>query len=146
MTTPKVNVRCFSHLGISVSDLDLSVRFYTEILGFVPRFENAEEGWKRVGLALGDIQLELFSPHPATDSRQPFDPFYPMSYGRPKIALTVDDVVETHERLVAGGIEPLCPVVTTPMSKFFFVADPDGTPIQLHEFTGGQQRVTELFV
>jgi hypothetical protein len=47
--------------------------------------------------------------------------------------------------LVAAGVTPLCPIVTTSASKFFFITDPDGTPIQLHQFLGGEQRVTELF-
>ena len=93
---------------------------------------------------MGDILLELFTPHPPPPPGQPADPFYPMELGRPKIALTVVDVEATYERLVAAGITPLCPVVTTSVSQFF-VTDPDGTPIQLHEFTEGRQRVTELF-
>ena len=75
----------------------------------------------------------------------PIDPFYPADLGRPKIALTVLDVAAAHQRLTAGGVTPLCPIITTAMSQFFFIADPDGTPIQLHQFNGGQLRVTELF-
>jgi catechol 2,3-dioxygenase-like lactoylglutathione lyase family enzyme len=143
--TPPVNVRCFSHVGITVSDLEVSVNFYTQLLGCKRRFVNEEEGWARVGLAIGDIQLELFSPWPGTPSGQEVNPFYPMELGRPKIALTVVDVEGTYARLMATGVMPLCPVITTSVSKFFFIRDPDGTPIQLHEFTGGEQRVTELF-
>ena len=145
VTEPPVDVRCFSHLGITVSDLDLSIDFYTRILGFNRLFENKEEGWTRVGLGIGDIQLELFSPWPGVAGREMIDPFYPQELGRPKIALTVVDVEATYDRLVASGVTPLCPVVTTSMSQFFFITDPDGTPIQLHEFSGGLIRVTELF-
>jgi catechol 2,3-dioxygenase-like lactoylglutathione lyase family enzyme len=100
-STPLVDVRCFSHVGITVSDIDAAVAFYTKILGCAPLFEDVEDGWARVGLAIGDIQLELFSPWPrATNTTQVIN---------------------------------------------FFITDPDGTPIQLHRFNGGQQRVTELF-
>jgi catechol 2,3-dioxygenase-like lactoylglutathione lyase family enzyme len=143
--TLPVRVRCFSHLGVTVSNLDISVGFYTQVLGFTPLFEDRENGWTRIGLGIGDIQLELFSPRPPAASDQGVDPFYPKELGRPKVALTVDDVEGTYERLVAAGVTPLCPIVTTSASKFFFITDPDGTPIQLHEFLGGQQRVTELF-
>ena len=144
MTGPLVDVRCFSHVGISVADLDRSVEFYTGLFGFEKGFENREHGWARVGLKAGDVQIELFSPFPGREGNE-VDPYYPTEFGRPKIALTVDDVVATYERLLAAGVQPLCQVETTPASKFFFIADPDGTPIQLHEFHGGQLRVVDLF-
>lgn len=144
-STPPVTVRCVSHLGITVSQLDASIAFYTEVLGFVRRFDDVQDGWTRVGLAIGDIQLELFSALPERPPGRAIDPFYPMELGRPKIALTVVDVDATYDRVLAAGITPLCPITTTRVSRFFFISDPDGTPIQLHEFTGGQQRVTELF-
>ena len=140
MSGPPVTVRCFSHLGMTVSDLDASVEFNTRVFGFARLFEDVEPGWARIGLGIGDIQLELFSPRPTAASGNPFDPFYPASLGRPKIAITVVDVEETYQRLVTASVTPLCPVVSTSVSKFFFVADPDGTPTQLHEFLGGQQR------
>jgi catechol 2,3-dioxygenase-like lactoylglutathione lyase family enzyme len=145
LSGPLVNVRCFSHLGITVTDLKRSIDFYTEVLGFRRLFENTEEGWTRVGLGIGDIQLELFSPWPGGSGTEAINPFYPKELGRPKIALTVIDVVATYGRLVAAGLMPLCPVVNTSASQFFFIADPDGTPIQLHQFNGGLERVTELF-
>jgi catechol 2,3-dioxygenase-like lactoylglutathione lyase family enzyme len=141
---PLVDVVCFSHLGITVSDLEASVGFYTTFLGFTRLFENNEEGWSRVGLGIGDIQVELFSPWPGSSSGE-VNPFYPQALGRPKLALTIVDVEATYHSLVAAGLSPLCPVVTTPVSKFFFISDPDGTPIQLHEFSEGRRRVTELF-
>src|SRR5258705_6574098 len=137
MSSPPVAVRCFSHLGVTVSDLAASIDFYTRVLGFVRRYEDVRKGWTRVGLAMGNMVVELFSPRPAATPEQPFDPFYPTSFGRPKIALTVADVAATYERLGAARITPKCPIVSTSMSRFFFIADPDGTPIQLHEFSGG---------
>jgi catechol 2,3-dioxygenase-like lactoylglutathione lyase family enzyme len=145
MSAPPVIVKCFSHLGITVSDLDVSVDFYTQVLGFVVCFTDTEEGWTRVGLAIGNTLIELFSRRPGPETGRAVDPFYPMELGRPKIALTVVDVEATYERLVASDITPLCPIISTSVSRFFFITDPDGTPIQLHEFSGGQQRVAELF-
>jgi len=62
-----------------------------------------------------------------------------MELGRPKIALTVVDLEGSYERLVAAAITPLCPIVSTSVSRFFFITDPDGTPIQLHEFSGNDR-------
>jgi catechol 2,3-dioxygenase-like lactoylglutathione lyase family enzyme len=141
---PDINVRCFSHVGITVSDLEASLEFYERLFGFERLFDDAHDDWRRVGLKVGDVALELFSPFPGRAAPDVLDPYYPMELGRPKIALTVADVDATYVRLVANGVEPLCAVVLTPRSKFFFIADPDGTPIQLHEFLGGELRVTEL--
>jgi catechol 2,3-dioxygenase-like lactoylglutathione lyase family enzyme len=145
MSTPPVDVTCFSHLGLTVSDLGASVDFYRHVLGFVRCYEDEQDGWTRVGMASGDTVVELFSRRSAPAAGRVVDPMYPMEFGRPKMALTVADVEATYDRLVAAGITPLCPVTTTSVSRFFFITDPDGTPIQLHEFSGGQRRLAELF-
>lgn len=141
---PDITLICFSHIGITVNDLEASLEFYSDLFGFERLFDDAHDDWRRVGLKVGDVQLELFSPFPGLTRHDALDPYYPIEFGRPKIALTVSDVDATYERLVAKGVQPLCSVVLTPRSKFFFIADPDGTPIQLHEFLGGELRVTEL--
>ncbi len=141
---PDINVVCFSHVGITVRDLEASLAFYSSLFGFERLFDDAHADWRRVGLKIGDVQLELFSAFPGRAPDTALDPYYPMDFGRPKIALTVSDVDATYDRLLAAGVEPLCPVELTPRSKFFFISDPDGTPIQLHEFLGGELRVTDL--
>jgi hypothetical protein len=98
-----------------------------------------------VGLALGDIILELFSGHPAGGIGDNFNPFYPVGFGRPKIALTVPDADAAYAQAVAAGVTPKCPITVTSVSKFFFITGPDGTPVQLQEFSGGRRRLTELF-
>ena len=144
MDAPLVTVDCFSHLGMTVSDLDASRSFYTDVLGFVAMYEDANDAWSRVGLALGDIVLELFSTRRGPDP-EPRDPLYVAPYGRPKIALTVADVDAAYRAVAEADVAILCPVTETSVSRFFMVADPDGTPVQLHEFSGGRLRLAELF-
>jgi catechol 2,3-dioxygenase-like lactoylglutathione lyase family enzyme len=139
-----INVVCFSHVGITVRDLDASLEFYGRLFGFERLFDDVHDDWRRVGLRIADVQLELFSPAPSREPGSGVDPYYSMSFGAPKLALTVDDVDATYDRLEQAGVHPLCPVQLTPRSKFFFIADPDGTPIQLHQFLGGELRVTDL--
>ncbi|WP_007507766.1 VOC family protein [Pseudofrankia saprophytica] len=145
MNQTPAKIVCFSHLGITVTDISASVDFYTRILGLVRRFTDERDGWTRVGLEVNGTMVELFSPHVSADLWHSIDPFYPKDLGRPKIALTVADAAATYQSLIEAGITPLCPVTTTRVSAFFFIADPDGTPIQLQEFLDGQQRVAELF-
>ncbi|MEX5712257.1 VOC family protein [Parafrankia sp. FMc6] len=145
MFSAPVAVKYFSHIGVTVTDLAISVHFYSTTLGFRQLFSDVQENWTRIGMGIGEITLELFSPHPGRQPGEAVDPFYPQQLGQPKIALTVADVEATYERLAAAGVAPLCPVTTTRVSRFFFISDPDGTPIQLHEFTDGLRRVSDLF-
>jgi glyoxylase I family protein len=140
---PLVDVRSLSHLGITVTDLDRSVAFYTGVLGFRVCFESRGERWSRVGLAVDEVVLELFSAFPGGSAESP-DMMYPGEYGRPKIALTVADVDAAHAALTASGVAVIGPVCVTPVSKLIFVLDPDGTLIQLHQFDGGHLRVSDM--
>ena len=140
-----VNVRCFSHVGLTVTDIDRSVAFYREVLGFRIRWSDDHEGWRRVGLAVDAMSLELFSAHPVGQPITPVDLLYPGPYGRPKIALTVSDIEAAYQEVVDLGVPTIGPVKATGVSRIFFVLDPDGTMIQLHQFDAGYERVAELW-
>ncbi|OHV30182.1 MULTISPECIES: VOC family protein [Pseudofrankia] len=144
-TPPPAAVSCFSHLGITVADPAASADFYIRVLGFSQLYTDTGEGWTRLGLGIGETVVELFGPRSDGFPQPEVDPFYPMEFGRPKIALTVVDIEDTYRRVTAIGATPLCPITETRVSRFFFIADPDGTPIQLQEFSAGRQRVVELF-
>ena len=81
-----INVVCFSHVGITVSDLDASLEFYGRLFGFERLFDDVHDDWRRVGLRIGDVQLELFSPARRRGPSGGIDPYYPMPFGAPKIA------------------------------------------------------------
>jgi catechol 2,3-dioxygenase-like lactoylglutathione lyase family enzyme len=140
-----VEVRAFSHVGITVTDVDRSVAFYTEVLGFRVRWHDEHDGWRRVGLAVDSMSLELFSSHPTGQTIDPVDILYPAPYGRPKIALTVADIDAAYAEVIERSVPNLGPVTVTGVSRIFFVLDPDGTLIQLHQFDAGYERVAELF-
>lgn len=140
-----VAVHGFSHLGITVTDLARSTAFYSELFGFRVIYENTEATWKRVGLTLDSMVLELFSPHPVGRLLEPVDMLYPMPYGRPKIALTVADIDAAYAALSERGVPLLGPVAETGRSRLLFTLDPDGTPVQLHQFRDGQHRLAALF-
>jgi catechol 2,3-dioxygenase-like lactoylglutathione lyase family enzyme len=140
-----VQVRALSHIGITVTDIDRSVAFYTEVLGFWVRWHDEHDGWRRVGLAVDSMSLELFSPHPTGQPIDPIDILYPGPYGRPKIALTVADIDAAYAEVVERSVPTIGPVTVTGVSRIFFVLDPDGTLIQLHQFDAGHERVADLF-
>jgi lactoylglutathione lyase len=142
----------FSHLGICVSDLDRSLRFYCEGLGFEPVYSH------RVGdefarlmelegvalesrmLARDGVTIELlgFSQPPPFGgrTRRPMN-----QIGLTHLSLRVDDI-----EAVAGAIERLggavVPTTRTRLEagptrlEFLYCTDPDGVRIELMDLPG----------
>jgi lactoylglutathione lyase len=117
------------HTCYRIGDIDRSVSFY-EKLGFeeVGRFPIRDEAINVfMGLPDDGARLELTYNH-GVDS-------YELGTGYNHIALTVDDIDGTLERLAEEGIEPEKPPysVREGGSRLCFVRDPDGYRIELIE-------------
>jgi lactoylglutathione lyase len=118
------------HTCYRVLDLDRSKGFY-EKLGFeeirrVPIRDEATNLF--MGLPGDGARLELTYNHGRTDP-------YEIGTGYGHIALTVDDLDATLERLAELGIEPEKPPYTVREggSRLCFVRDPDGYRIEIIE-------------
>ena len=118
------------HTCYRVLDLDRSVAFY-ERLGFeemrrVPIGDEATNCF--LGLPGDGARLELTLNH---DRAEP----YAIGDGYGHIAVAVDDLDATLERLAGDGIEPERPPYTVREggSRLCFVRDPDGYRIELIE-------------
>jgi lactoylglutathione lyase len=119
----------FLHTCYRIGDIDRSVGFY-EKLGFeeVRRMPIGEEAINVFMAMPGeDPRLELTYNHGVTD--------YDHGTGYNHIALGVDDLDATLERLAAEGIEPEKPPysVREGGSRICFVRDPDDYRIELIE-------------
>lgn len=121
-----------NHIAIIASDIERSIAFHVEILGFsIIRkvFREERNSWK-VDLALnGDYLIELF-----TFPDAPQRPSYPEALGLRHLAFTVEDI-ETHiAELQAMNIETES-IRIDPFTgnKCVFFSDPDGLPIELVE-------------
>jgi lactoylglutathione lyase len=117
------------HTCYRIGDVDRSVAFY-EKLGFeeVGRLPIRDEAINVfMGLPGDGARLELTYNH-GVDS-------YELGTGYNHIAVTVDDMDRTLERLAAVGIEPEKPPYTVREggSRLCFVRDPDGYRIELIE-------------
>jgi lactoylglutathione lyase len=126
----------FDHAGVSVADLEVSHRFYAEVLGFdivEDSFAFAEHELR--GLVLRNAQgarVELFcrqgsvptGPHHQLDSTK--------VQGWFQFALTVPDIEATFAAVVAAGAAPSLAPTTAPdgISKVAFVRDPDGNLVE----------------
>lgn len=59
MTTSRSRV---AHIGIAVQSIDAALAFYRDVLGVEPGPPETADGATIVGLALGDVQVELLEP------------------------------------------------------------------------------------
>jgi lactoylglutathione lyase len=120
------------HTCYRVLDLDRSIDFYRR-LGFeelrrMPIGDEATNAF--LGLPGDGARLELTLNH---GRQEPYD----LGTGYGHIALSVDDLDQTLERLAADGIEPEKPPyrVREGGSRLCFVRDPDGYRIEMIEKT-----------
>jgi lactoylglutathione lyase len=116
----------WDHIGIKASDVDRSLRFYTDILG-LERQEELEIMGKRFYFVGNDtISIEIEEGN-ADDTQA--DPR--TQTGLYHLAFTVDDVEGLVDRLKSEGIPiALEPLSTRPDRIVAFVEDPDGAFIQ----------------
>lgn len=144
-----VMIQGFSHIGICVTDLDRSIRFYTEVFGFVKLyqldFDNNEvaatmeqEGRFRSAMLIrNDIRIELLQwvdvPTTGSGQRKPMT-----ELGFTHLSFRVEDVDGLTDAIVAAGgtfVESTRTVLGDPADpgsgRFIYLTDPDGTRIEL---------------
>ena len=112
-----------------VTDVDRSVAFYVDQLGF-EIVEQMGAAFARV--RLGDLSLWLAGPQssaarPMPDGRQPA----PGGWNR--FVIEVEDLAERVATLTVAGVTFRNAIVTGPGGKQILAEDPDGNPIELFE-------------
>ena len=121
-----------NHIAIIASDIERSLSFYVDVLGFsIIRkvYREERDSWK-VDLALnGDYLIELF-----TFPNAPQRLSYPEALGLRHLAFTVNDIEASIAELKSKGVEPES-IRIDPFTdcRCVFFADPDGLPIELVE-------------
>ena len=139
------------HVGITVENLDASIRFYHDVLGL--EFSNEPSPWfdgpelgpavgvpgaalRQVCLALGDSTLELLEyKSPPSDTSKPL---LSNSIGASHVAFLVDDIQAKKTALEAKGIAFYSDVNTVDEGvlagwRWVYFEDPDGYPLELVE-------------
>lgn len=139
------------HVGITVKDLDASIRFYHDVLGL--EFSNEPSPWfegeelekgvgvpggalRQVSLLLGETTLELLE-YKSPPSETPA-PLKSQSLGASHVAFQVDDIHATKAELEAKGITFYSDVNVVDKGvlagwRWVYFEDPDGYPLELVE-------------
>lgn len=119
------------HTCIRVMDLKKSELFYQQAFGFeiVRRMELPDHkctlSWLRS--PVGTFELELTWNH---DQKEP----YTMGNGYSHLAVGVKDLLTSHKRHEAMGLNPKpLKCLTDGNPKFYFLADPDGYLVEVLE-------------
>jgi glyoxylase I family protein len=147
-------ILAFSHVCIGVSDVTASLDFYRRVLGMDVVFDVELEGasleevtggagskGRMVGGLVGGVMLELLSFGPGRRPERVTDGT-PLGYTN--ISVSVTDLDAAHGQVAALGAVPE-PIVEIAGVRMFFVADPDGTRIEVIEYPNGARTSAELW-
>lgn len=150
-----LEVERFSHICIGVSDIDRSLEFYRRVFGFDVVFDVDLEGpsleavtgeagakGRMVGGLLGGTMVELLGLGSLAGSSDAGSGGPRLGYTN--ISLSVPDLDAAFAQVGALGHEAQPPVEIAGV-RMFFVADPDGTAIEIIEFPGDARTSGELW-
>ena len=142
-------IKSFHHTGISVSDLERSIRFYCDLLGMKLEWridhKRGEAFEKVVGLTDVDVsyamlsgyggRIELFQYHSPEGKLFPSDK--PVSdKGITHFGFEVEDIDTLHERLAAQGVRfNAAPQTIRPGVKAAYFHDPDGITVEFVQYS-----------
>jgi catechol 2,3-dioxygenase-like lactoylglutathione lyase family enzyme len=127
-----------THAAVRVTDIDKSLKFYSGLLGLPEQFRLANdkgEPWL-IYLKIAERQfIELFpggaGPHEA-----------PKCAALVHICLEVDDIQATYTELTGRGLVTRGePKMGGDGSWQFWTDDPDGNPIEFHQFTPESRQI-----
>ena len=135
-----MSVQRLSHIGICVSDLDRSLRFYRDQLGFAEVTDQASYGGKPTDtlLELDGVELQVLhyiTPGHTGDAA----PRAMNALGLTHLSLRVaglDSVIDALRASGAHVIEASRIDITDRGTSAIFVTDPDGTRIELVDAPG----------
>lgn len=120
------------HIAIICKDIEKSIAFYTDVLGFEKMkstYRQERKSWKVDLHHPANITLELF-----TFENAPERPSYPEAIGLRHLAFSVVNIEDVVQKIISKGIQ--VESIRTDLitgKRFTFFADPDDLPIELYE-------------
>ena len=139
-----------NHVGFTVTDLDRSLKFYTEVLGCTVVFQHEKKGgylgaivgYPEADVRMAQVQppgntarIELFEYRQPETARKDLEP---RNVGNAHICFVVDDLPKMYERLLEHNVstfsEPVEIDTGVNTGGFgLYARDPDGITIELFQ-------------
>ena len=122
-----------AHVGISVSDIDKSIAWYSKYFGFVEtkRFDKPALEIRGAVLNLGEGLLEILAPYAPLVAKSPGATLteHLRQCGSNHFALSVDSLSACHEKMKADDVAMVSDII----GSFYFCCDPDGTLLEIKQ-------------
>jgi len=122
------------HFAYEVSDLEASMRFYTEKFGFTVQIDKIVDEKEHEAFAILEMdggKLELIQALSETNEAKSFQPVNVRPHACPHLALQVEDFDRTLATLAAQGIPILHGPLEAPgVAKWLYICDPDDNVIE----------------
>lgn len=152
-----MKIQRVNHTGVSVADMERSLRFYRDLLELEVIFDSdvddvaplnavvgmAEAKGRVVWLAVGDTMIELWQwLHP--QGRDLPENYSPADRGVTHFALQTDDVDELHRRVVDAGHHANTKPLDLGLHKTTYIRGPDQEIIEILEDRATREELTRL--
>ncbi len=124
-------IQYVDHVAITVKDMNRSIEFYTEKLGFTITRSSETSTVKTVFVGRGQVQLELFALKQG--SAKPVPELQQDEIGIKHIAFNVTDLDTLIKEYREKGIVFISEVRQAGTRRHIFFKDPDGITLQLLE-------------
>jgi len=127
--TKTMSERDYVNVRYMVADVEQAHEFYTKVLGFQPRMNNAPAF---ADVTLGSLRLLLSGPTSSAGRPMP-DGVVPEPGGWNRIHLIVDDIEWSIAHLRDKGVQFRNEIVTGPGGSQILIKDPSGNLIELFQ-------------
>lgn len=130
------------HAGLSVPDLEASIAWYRDMLGFSVEFRadmqgirDDLQGFKNVFLRCGQVRLELFEvPNAAPLPDERLWPDTDLNtHGMKHVALEVSDLDAAFDNLTGRGVQVAMPIMRGDIISAAYIRDNSGILVELLE-------------
>ena len=125
MTTDGIGLRRLQHLVLWVSDVERSVRFYRDVLGFEVKSQSPRGAFLRIPGSADDHHLGLFE---QTGAAPPSERVARMYHSAWEVA-EITDLVRARQRLIEAGA--LVGSSDHGVSLSLYAKDPDGLEFEI---------------
>ena len=114
-----------NHVGVAVEDMEESVGFYTETMGFERTFALENEAGKATLVQLKVGENTFLELNPANEYLRP---------GLTHLGIQVEDIESVRAMYAGRGASPTETRTSGSSALFSYIVDPQGIPIELSEY------------